>query len=95
MTREVDAAALAAHWQELMDRVAETGEPLLVTRNGAPFVEISRPSQGAEPRRPAKGLENLLGCMKGSVTIHGDIDGALDEIDWEEETLRDWDEQQG
>ena len=49
----------------VLDRVAQTREPVLVIRRGEPIARIV-------PATPSAGAR-WLGSMKGSVTIHGDI----------------------
>ena len=49
----------------ILERVARTREPVLVTRRGQPIARIVP----ATPSAPAP----WLGSMRGSVTIHGDI----------------------
>ena len=60
----------------VLDRVAQTREPVLVTRRGKPIARIVPPAPN-----PAG---SWLGSMKGSVTIHGDIVAPVSEpSDWE------------
>lgn len=49
----------------VLDRVARTRKPVLVTRHGEPIASIFPATPGAGAR--------WLGSMKGSVTVHGDI----------------------
>lgn len=49
----------------VLDWVAQTRQPVLVTRRGEPIARIVPATPGAGAR--------WLGSMKGSVTIHGDI----------------------
>jgi antitoxin (DNA-binding transcriptional repressor) of toxin-antitoxin stability system len=53
-----------------MDEVAETGETVVITKNGVPVTEL------VPARRP---VGTLFGALKGSVTIKGDIVGPLGE----------------
>ena len=60
----------------VLDRVAQTRQPVLVTRRGKPVARIVPP--GPSP------AGSWLGSMRGSVTIHGDIVGPASEpYDWE------------
>ena len=60
----------------VLDRVAQTREPVLVTRRGKPIARIVPPA--------ASPAASWLGSMKGSVTIHGDIIApAAAPSDWE------------
>ena len=60
----------------VLERVAKTRKPVLVTRFGRPVAEIVPPSQPP----PAA---DWLGAMAGTLHIHGDITGpASQERDW-------------
>lgn len=60
----------------VLDRVAQTREPILITRRGKPIAKIIPPAPS-----PAA---SWLGSMKGSVEIHGDIVAPVSEpSDWE------------
>ena len=73
--KTVTASELKAKCLKLMDRVAETGETLVITKNGHPFSEL----------RPAKRrVDSLFGAHTGLIGIKGDIITPLDE-DWEAE----------
>jgi prevent-host-death family protein len=50
----------------LLQRVRETGQPILVTKFGQPVAQIVPP----EPERPA---HDWLGSLKGTATIAGDL----------------------
>lgn len=69
----VKASEFKAKCLALMDQVARTGEPILVTKNGKPVAEL-RPA-GNRPRSP-------FGVHKGLVRITGDIISPL-EAEWE------------
>jgi len=59
--RSVAAAAFKARCLALLDRVAETGEPLVVTKRGRPVARV------VPARRAA------TTSLRGSVTVRGDI----------------------
>lgn len=59
--RTVAASAFKTHCLALLDRVAETGEPLIVTKRGKPVARVV-PARLAEPT-----------SLRGSVTVRGDI----------------------
>lgn len=62
---------------ELLERVRQTGEPLLVTKRGKPIAEVIPP-----PMPETAG--SWLGSMKNSGKIIGDIvSPASEESDWE------------
>jgi prevent-host-death family protein len=61
----------------VLERVRKTGKPVLVTRFGKPVAEIVAPRQAEQPER-------VLGSMRGTAQIVGDIvSPAGDEQDWE------------
>lgn len=59
----------------LLEKVKNTGQPLVVTKKGKAIALISPP-----PVQPKKGA---FGCMKGTARISGDIVSPLPEEDWE------------
>jgi prevent-host-death family protein len=73
MTRHIKASEFKAKCLALMDEVARTGNPVVITKNGKPVVELV-------PHRSAK--RNLKGCSKGSLFIIGDIISPID-VEWE------------
>ncbi len=78
-SREIPAGEFKAKCLKLMDEVNRTGEELVITKHGKPVAKLVP----TETERPS-----LFGCMKGSVTILGDIVGPVIEPAWEEEMLR-------
>ena len=70
----VKASEFKAKCLALMDEVARTGEPLLITKKGKPVAEL-RPLAGLRRKTP-------FGAHKGLVEIRGDIITPLDEP-WE------------
>ncbi len=58
----------------LMDEVARTGKPILITKNGKPVAEL-RSHTGNRAKSP-------FGLHKGQLVIKGDIISPLDE-EWE------------
>jgi prevent-host-death family protein len=71
--KTIKASEFKARCLQLMDEVSETGEPLVITKNGKPV------SQLIPYRRRSS---TLFGALKGSVEVRGDIVSTLDE-DWE------------
>ena len=84
MTKMVGAAEFKAKCLALLDEVQATGEPITVTKRGKPVVTVAAAVVEQAPRKP------VFGSMKGSVTIHGDLDEPIDP-DWEEKWLAKWD----
>ena len=58
-----------------LERVRQTGRPLLITKRGVPIAQILPP-----PQPSARGG---FGVLRGSVIEHGDIVAPLEEADWE------------
>lgn len=73
--RAVNATEFKTKCLSLMDRVASTGESLLVTKNGKPVVELRLAAVSA-PRSP-------LGLHKGKIKELADIMEPLDVEAWE------------
>jgi prevent-host-death family protein len=71
--REVSAGEFKARCLALMDEVRDGGGEYVITKRGAP---VARLVPVAVQQRP------LLGSMKGTVVVRGDIVGPLDET-WE------------
>ncbi len=61
----------------LLERVRQTGEPLLVTKRGAPIAQI------LPPPPPEAAEESAFGCMRGRSEQLGDIVEPLSAEDWE------------
>ena len=86
MGKMVPATEFKAKCLALIDEMERSGEPLTVTRRGkSPITLIA-------DRTPPPSIDSIWGCMKGTATIHGDLDEPLDP-DWEEKWLTSWDEQ--
>ena len=71
--KTIKASEFKAKCLKVMDEVAETGEPVVITKNGVPVAELV----------PAKHRpDTLFGAMRGTVKITGDIISPLGE-EWE------------
>lgn len=80
MGRKINAAAFKAQCLALIDEVAETGEPITITKRGKAKVQIV-----AVREKP----KTLIGALKGSFEILGDIVGqTIDEADHEDRLER-------
>ena len=66
MDRKINAAAFKAQCLALIDEVAETGQPITVTKRGKAKVQIV-----AVREKP----KTLIGATKGTFEILGDIVG--------------------
>lgn len=61
----INAAEFKAKCLKLIDQVADTHEPLIISKRGKPLVKLV-PIEDETPK-------SLFGYMKGTVTILGDI----------------------
>ena len=75
MAKTMAAGEFKAKCLEVLDRVADTGEPVIVTKRGRPVAQVAP---------VAKKPRTLFGFMKGEMRIVGDIVSPLDEP-WEAE----------
>ncbi len=73
MTRIIKASEFKAKCLSLMDEVAQSGESLVITKNGKPVAELK--PYGA-------GKKNLFGIWKDAVVITGDIISPID-VEWD------------
>ncbi len=70
----IQASEFKAKCLALMDEVASSGQPLVITKNGKPVAEI-RPYSGKRAKSPFGLHSNLV--------ITGDIIAPVAENDWE------------
>ena len=61
----------------LLERVRNTGEPLLVTKRGTPIAQV------LPPPPPETAETSAFGCMRGTTRQLGDIVAPVAEEDWE------------
>ncbi len=73
--KTIKAAEFKAKCLKLMDEVAETGETIVITKNGRPVAQL-----GPVVERP----KTLWGLHKGQIEIVGDIIEPID-VEWEAE----------
>jgi len=73
---EISAGEFKAKCLKLMDNVASTREPLLITKHGKPVAMMV-------PVTPEPAA-TLFGYMTGTATVRGDIVAPLD-VEWEAE----------
>lgn len=69
------ASEFKAKCLALMDRVARTGEVIVVTKNGKPVAEL-------RAHRPPR-ARSLIGLHEGQIDIRGDIVAPVGERLWE------------
>lgn len=73
MTKTMKASECKAKFLGVLDEVAAKHERVIVTKNGKPVAEII-----PFVEKP----KSIIGALKGSVTILGDLDEPLD-VEWE------------
>jgi len=71
--RTIKASEFKAKCLKIMDEVAETGETVVITKYGVPVAQLV-----TAVRKP----ETVVGALKGSVIILGDIISPL-EMPWD------------
>ena len=64
----ITASAFKARCLAVMKEVHATGEPVVVTKRGAPLVKVVPPESGREP---------VFGFLAGQVEIVGDIESPV------------------
>jgi prevent-host-death family protein len=80
MDRKINATAFKAKCLALIDEVAESGQPITITKRGKAKVQIV-----AVREKP----KTLIGATKGTFKIVGDIVGPIvDKDEWDED--REW-----
>ena len=72
--REIAAGEFKARCLQLMDEVARTRAPVVITKRGRPVAQLVPVS---EPRP-----KSLFGYMRGTAKIVGDIVSPID-VEWE------------
>jgi prevent-host-death family protein len=73
MTKTMKASECKAKFLRVLDEVAATHERVIVTKNGKPIAEIV-----PFVEKP----KSIIGALKGSVTMMGDLDEPTSD-DWE------------
>lgn len=71
--RTIKASEFKAKCLKIMEEVAATGEPVVITKKGIPLTQLIPVRQ-----KPA----TLFGAMRDTVTIEGDIITPVD-VPWE------------
>ena len=74
MTKVMKASEFKAKCLAVMDEVAQTGQAVVVTKNGKPVVDLV-------PHKP-KSERGLFGLLKGDLVIKGDIMSPID-VEWD------------
>ena len=71
--KTIKASEFKAKCLKLMDEVAETGEPLVITKNGRPVAQL-----GPVVSKPT----TLFGAHKGQIRVIGDVISPID-VEWD------------
>jgi prevent-host-death family protein len=79
----VELSELKSRCLELVDEVARTGEPVVITRDGKPVARLEAAERKVRGE-PALHPKRLFGLHKESTTILGDIVAPID-VEWEAE----------
>ena len=74
---KITATEFKAKCLKLMDEVAKTHEPVIVTKRGKPVAKLV-PVEPEEEQQP-----RYFGCMAGTIKITGDIVAPIEDEDWE------------
>jgi prevent-host-death family protein len=73
---EVSASVFKNSCLQLIDRVGQTREEVVVTKYGRPVAKLVAFDEGKAP---------LFGHLAGSITIHGDVVAPLN-VEWDAES---------
>jgi prevent-host-death family protein len=73
MSRHIKASEFKAKCLALMDEVARTGSPVIITKHGKPVAELV-------PHRPRR--HSPFGILKDELFITGDIISPID-VEWD------------
>jgi prevent-host-death family protein len=73
--QQMGASKFKVHALEIMNKVAETREPIEITKRGTPIVQLI-------PAQPSN-EKSLPGQLAGTMKIKGDIVAPLGEELWE------------
>ena len=79
--KTITASKFRANCLKYVDQVAETGETLVIAKNGRPMVELG-PTKEIVPVE--KRVDSLFGMHRGQIRITGDIISPL-YVEWDPE----------
>ena len=88
--RTIDAADFEARCLSLIEEVAESREPITITKEGRPISRLV-PCTEEEPRRNGPPFPDPWGADRDIILWYDDLDEPVDP-DWEEKWDRKWDE---
>ena len=90
--RTVKATEFKAKCLKLMDEVAATGEEIVITKNGKPVAKLTPCEPAAQEMPHQDRPKSPFGLNKGRYEIIGDLDDAFDDVDWDAETAKRWED---
>ena len=71
--QKIPAAQFKAQCLTVMDQVAESGQPVVVTKHGKPVVQIIR---------AVSDEDDIFGFLAGKGRVAGDIENTIPVSDW-------------
>ena len=92
--RSVNASEFQTRCLALIDEVAETGEPIMIIKDGQPVSQLV-PCSSDAPTRNGPPFPDPFGADRGLIKIAEGVDiveGSVLDDDWEEQWLKDWDD---
>lgn len=92
--RTIKASEFKAKCLELIDEIAESGEEIVITKQGRPVSRLVPYREEREKTQDSGNTEKpktLFGLYRGKIEIHGDIVAPLD-VEWYAETGEGWDD---
>lgn len=75
--RTIQASEFKAKCLELMDEVEESGEEIVITKQGRPVSRLVPYREKAQEVKKSKNLKSPFGADRGKIKIHGDIVGPM------------------
>lgn len=80
MTKMIRASEFEAECMKVMDEVAETGEPVVITKDGVPIVQLvpAEPVPVEQKQKP----ESIIGALKDTILYMGDVVSPID-VEWD------------
>ena len=88
--RTIKASEFKAKCLKLMDEVAESGEEIVITKNGRPVAKLAPYKTSAEKLPHHDRAMSPFGLDRGRYEIIGDLDDAFLDVDWDAETAKRW-----
>jgi prevent-host-death family protein len=74
--RKIAAAKFKAQCLAVMDQVAQSGSPVVITKHGKPVVKVVPANEGED---------EIFGALAGIARITGDIENTVPASEWEVE----------